>query len=49
MTNFVYSTSKTKLIVIKLLHHSALKSQTEYNQQYVIVIEFGAVQEHFLY
>ena len=49
MSNFVYSTSKTNVIVIKLLHHSALKSQTENDQQYVIAIKFGAVQEHFLY
>ena len=47
MTNFIYSTPQTNLIVIKLLHHSALKTQAEYNHQFVVVIEIGAVPRTF--
>ena len=49
MSNFIYSTSQTNLIVIKLLHYSVLKSQSECNHQFLVAIDLGAVQEYFLY
>ena len=49
MSYSIYSVSQTNLIVIKLLHHSALESQAEYNHYFVVVIKTGAVQEYFLY
>ena len=39
MSNFTYFTFQTNLMVIKLLHQSALKLQAEFNHQFVVVID----------
>lgn len=43
LNNFIYFSSKTNLIVIKLLHCNALKSQSEFNYQFVVVIEITVI------
>ena len=43
MINFIYFTSQTSFIVIKLLRKSALRPQTEFNNQFVVMIKTGVI------
>ena len=43
MINFIYFTSQTSFIVIKLLRHSALRPQTEFNNQFVVMMKTGVI------
>ena len=43
MSSFTYFTSQNNLVVIKLLHHSALRPPAEFYHYFVIVIALGVI------